>query len=180
MASRGSLLQSLHREHSNPVRALLEVITVRLANHIDAVNEYIQRTLLYHTMDRARLTEWVEATIDELQATCQVSVNSMGFYEATPLSRATVGACMTPEDGVFVYDELQRALKAFVMDGEMHVFYMFTPVNTSSIGDINWRIYRNEIEQLDESGMRVLKFVGVSPAFVNRMCVLPLWLAAVE
>ncbi|KAI4149837.1 MAG: hypothetical protein LQ341_001231 [Variospora aurantia] len=150
-------------------RALLEVITVRLANHIDAVNEYIQRTLLYHTMDRARLTEWVEATIDELQATCQVSVNSMGFYEATPLSRATVGACMTPEDGVFVYDELQRALKAFVMDGEMHVFYMFTPVNTSSIGDINWRIYRNEIEQLDESGMRVLKFVGVSPAFVNRM-----------
>ncbi|KAL9017957.1 MAG: hypothetical protein Q9185_004702 [Variospora sp. 1 TL-2023] len=150
-------------------RALLEVITVRLANHIDAVNEYIQRTLLYHTMDRTRLTEWVEATIDELQATCQVSVNSVGFYEATPLSRATVGACMTPEDGVFVYDELQRALKAFVMDGEMHVFYMFTPVNTSSIGDINWRIYRNEIERLDESGMRVLKFVGVSPAFVNRM-----------
>ncbi|KAI4091112.1 MAG: hypothetical protein LQ344_004340 [Seirophora lacunosa] len=120
-------------------------------------------------MDRARLTEWVEATIDELRASGQVSVNSTGFYEATPLSRATVGACMTPEDGVFVYDELQRALKAFVMDGEMHVFYMFTPVNISSIGDINWRIYRNEIERLDESGMRALEFVGVSPAFVNRM-----------
>ncbi|KAL8762062.1 MAG: hypothetical protein Q9184_001870 [Pyrenodesmia sp. 2 TL-2023] len=118
---------------------------------------------------RARLKDWVAETIAELQNTAQISVDSMGMYQATPLSRATVGACMTPEDGVFVHDELRRALQAFVMDGEMHVFYMFTPVNISNIGDINWRIFRTEIEKLDESGLRVLEFVGISPAFVNRM-----------
>ncbi|KAL8717169.1 MAG: hypothetical protein Q9225_005560 [Loekoesia sp. 1 TL-2023] len=154
-------------------RALLEVITVRLATHITAIDEYIQRTLLYHTMERARLKDWVESTIDELQEAGQISIDCTGAHEATALSRATVGSCMTPEDGVFVYDELRRALRAFVMDGEMHVFYMFTPVNTSGFGDINWRIFRNEIERLDESGMRVLEFVGISPAFVNKMYVVP-------
>lgn len=124
-------------------------------------------------MDRCRLKGWVEDTLNELQTTGQISVDSMGMYEATPLSRATVGACMTPEDGIFVHDELQRALRAFVMDGEMHVFYMFTPVNISSADDINWRIFRSEIERLDESGIRVLELVGISPAFVNRMFIFP-------
>ena len=124
-------------------------------------------------MDRERLKEWVATTINELQTSHQISIDSFGSYEATTLSRATVGACMTPEDGVFVHDELRRALRAFVMDGEMHVFYMFTPVNIGGFGDINWRIFRNEIERLDESGIRVLEFVGISPAFVNKMSALP-------
>lgn len=122
-------------------------------------------------MEKARLKDWVAETIDELQNTAQISVDSMGMYQPTPLSRATVGAGMTPEDGAFVHDELRRALQAFVMDGEMHVIYMFTPVNISNIGEINWRIFRTEIEKLDESGLRVLEFVGINPAFVNRMSV---------
>ncbi|KAL8714891.1 MAG: hypothetical protein Q9220_001404 [cf. Caloplaca sp. 1 TL-2023] len=136
---------------------------------MNAIDEYVQRTLLRHTMDGAQLKVWVEDTISELQNAGQIIVDSNGSYEATPLSRATVGSCMTPEDGVFVHDELQRALRAFVMDGEMHVFYMFTPISIWGLGDINWRIFRREIERLDESGMRVLEFVGVKPAFVNRM-----------
>lgn len=162
-------MQTFWERYAYLSRALLEVITVRLATHINAIDEYIQRTLLYHTMDKVRLKDWVAETINELQITAQISLDSMGMYQATPLSRATVGACMTPEDGVFVHDELRRALQAFVMDGEMHVFYMFTPVNISNIGDINWRIFRTEIEKLDESGLRVLEFVGINPAFVNRM-----------
>ncbi|KAL8953695.1 MAG: hypothetical protein Q9222_000440 [Ikaeria aurantiellina] len=152
-------------------RALLEVITVRLATHMNTIDEYVQRTLLCHTMDRAQLKVWVEDTIRELETAGQITVDSNGSYEATPLSRATVGSCMTPEDGVFVHDELQRALRAFVMDGEMHVFYMFTPISIWGLGDINWRIFRREVERLDESGMRVLEFVGIKPAFVNRMSV---------
>ncbi|KAL8706736.1 MAG: hypothetical protein Q9201_000261 [Fulgogasparrea decipioides] len=149
--------------------ALLEVIAVRLATHINAIEEYVQRTLLYHTTDKARLKKLVEDAIHDLQNTGQIRIDSDGSFEATSLSRATVGSCMTPEDGLFVHDELQRALRAFVMDGEMHIFYMFTPLNIWGIGDINWRIFRGEIERLDESGLRVLQFVGINPAFVNRM-----------
>ncbi|CAO1598019.1 hypothetical protein XANCAGTX0491_001796 [Xanthoria calcicola] len=160
---------SMKPEKRGIKRALLEVLTVRLATHRSAIDEYIRRTLLYHSMDKEMLSRWVEDTMEELQSLGQVKVDATGSYEATPLARATVGSGMTPEDGVFVQDELQRALRAFVMDGEMHVFYMFTPINIWGISEINWRIFRNEIERLDESGMRVLAFVGISPAFVNRM-----------
>ncbi|KAL8802236.1 MAG: hypothetical protein Q9182_003956 [Xanthomendoza sp. 2 TL-2023] len=160
---------SMKREKRGIKRALLEVLTIRLATYEGAVDEYIRRTLLHHSMDKDELSSWVETIMKELQSAGHIRIDATGSYEATPLARATVGSCMTPEDGVFVHDELQRALRAFVMDGEMHVFYMFTPINIWGIGDINWRIFRGEVDRLDESGMRVLEFVGISPAFVNRM-----------
>ena len=43
-------------------------------------------------------------------------------YEATQLGQAVVASAFAPEDGLFVHDELKRALKAFVMDGDMHIF----------------------------------------------------------
>lgn len=68
-----------------------------------------------------------------------------------------------------MYDEFKRALRAFVMDGEMHIFYMFTPVHSSGLGEINWQIFRDQIDGLDESGLRVLEFVGIKPSAVNKL-----------
>lgn len=149
-------------------RALLEVITVRLATHITAIREYVQRTLLYHTMDRALLSTMVVKALEELIDSGLITVDSLGLYNATLLSQATVASYLSPEDGIFLHGELRRALQAFVMDGDMHIFYTFTPVYTS-VADIHWPIFRNEIDSLDESGLRVLEFVGVNPALVNRM-----------
>jgi len=134
-----------------------------------AIQEYVQRTLLYHTMNRAELDSMVAATLDELVASNLISLDSLGSYEATLLSQATVASFLTPEDGLFLHDELRRALRAFVMDGEMHIFYTFTPVCSPGIADLNWPVFRREMESLDESGLRVLEFVGVNPGLVNRM-----------
>lgn len=136
---------------------------------MNAIQEYIQRTLLYHTMDRNLLDSMVHTTIDDLTATGMVTVDATGSYEATPLSEATIASSLTPDDGIFVHSELRRALRAFVMDGEMHIFYMFTPVQSSNISSVSWSIFRREMECLDESGIRVLEFVGVNPGLVNRM-----------
>ena len=156
-------------EQANSDRALLEVITVRLATHMTAIQEYIQRTLLFHTLDRQVLDTLVQRTVEDLVATGMIAVDNLGSYSATLLSQATVASSLTPEDGVFVHSELQRALRAFVMDGEMHIFYMFTPVQLSVPGDINWPIFRRELDRLDDSGIRVLEFVGVNPGLVNKM-----------
>jgi DNA polymerase theta len=161
---------SLTPEKRGIKRALLEVITVKLATHIAAIQEYVQRTLLYHTMDRAQLNNMVTATLEELIDSGLVTLDCLGSYEATQLSQATVASYLTPEDGIFLYGELRRALRAFVMDGEMHIFYTFTPVYNSGI-DIKWPIFRREMEGLDESGLRVLEFVGVNLGLVNRMYV---------
>ena len=90
-------------------------------------------------------------------------------YEATRLGQAIVGSAFSPEDGLFVYEELRRALQAFVMDGDMHIFYMFTPLQVAVQTQIDWLIFRDQLDNLDESGIRALQFVGVRPGFVNTM-----------
>lgn len=93
-------------------------------------------------------------------------------YEATRLGQAVVASSFAPEDGLYVYDELKRALRAFVMDGDMHIFYMFTPFQVAMANQIDWQIFRDQLDNLDESGIRALQFVGVQPGFVNTMYVL--------
>ena len=114
--------------------------------------------------------QWmVQTNIDDLLDCGMVVVAEGGSYEATLLGQAIIAASLTPEDGLFVYAEFQRALQTFVMDGEMHIFYMFTPIQSTGLGEINWPIFRREVQGLDESGLRVLKFCGANPAFINRM-----------
>ena len=150
-------------------RALLEIITTRLATHPVALQEYVRQTLLYHSAAELDPVETVATVIDELLQSGLVVRDRFGGYEATSLSQAIVASYLTPEDGVFLHQELTKALQAFVMDGEMHVFYTFTPVTLSGTAEINWPVFRKEIDHLDESGLRVLDLVGVRAAFVNRM-----------
>ncbi len=133
------------------------------------MNDYIKRTLLYHAMGKGDLRAMVKLTIEDLLASNLIIMDRTGSYEASLLSQAIVASSLTPDDGIFVHDEIQRALRAFVMDGEMHIFYMFTPVQSTGLADIKWPIFRTEMEGLDESGLRVLKYVGISPKFVNEM-----------
>ena len=134
-----------------------------------AIQEYTQRTLLCYTMERVKLDAMVAATLEELLALQLITVDHLGSYKATPTSQAIVASCLTPEDGSFIHGELCRALRAFVMDGEMHMFYTFTPVYLPGAADINWPVFRREMWNLDESGLRVLEFVGINPSLVNRM-----------
>jgi replicative superfamily II helicase len=168
------VVSSLTPEKRGLKRALLEVIATRLATSPESTNDYIQRTLLYQTMDHQELEAMVETTIQELQDADTIRHTDTGSYEATLLGQAIVAASLTPEDGIFVHEELQRALRAFVMDGEMHIFYMFTPVQTASLSEIVWPTFQKEMERLDDSSIRALQFVGVKPSFVNKMYILTL------
>ncbi|KAI9773041.1 MAG: hypothetical protein M1835_006207 [Candelina submexicana] len=150
-------------------RAILEVIATRLATTPGSLDEYVKRTLLWHSTDHDDLKQLVKSTIQDLLARSLITIDAISCFEATTLGQAIVASSLTPEDGLFVYDEFKRALRAFVMDGEMHIFYMFTPVHSSGLGEINWQIFRDQINELDESGLRVLDFVGIKPSAVNRL-----------
>ena len=169
MADLPPLSSSLTAEKRGIKRALLEVIAIKLATHEDAVEEYIKRTLLYHTMGHDELGLMIKSTMKELIRTNLISTDGAGSYAPSRLSLAIVGAALNPEDGIFIHSELEKALRSFVLDGEMHVFYLFTPSQLSGLSDINWSVFRREIEHLDESGERVLALVGVKPSLVNRM-----------
>lgn len=159
-----SLITGKHRIQ----RALLEVIAVRLATSRESLDDYVRKTLLYQSMDLEKMDEVVEASLSDLQSRGFIAIGSYDNFEATQLGKAIVTASLDPEDGVFIHGELRKALQAFVMDGEMHILYTFTPVQDMSVG-INWKVFANEMENLDESGMRVLGFLGLKPTEINRM-----------
>lgn len=99
-------------------RALLEVIAIRLANSRDTVLDYIQRTLLNLSIAPDIIEAHVESSLRDLTEMEFIQSES-DLYTATQLGKAVVASSLEPEDGAFVHREMQRALRAFVMDGEM-------------------------------------------------------------
>lgn len=120
-----------------------------------------------------------------------VQKDEAGAYQATQLGKAVVASSLEPEDGAFVHRELQRALRAFVLDGEMHILYTFTPIQDFAI-NVNWRVFRNEVEDLDDSAHRVMSFLvsnlssissfsaASSTSYTNTSLSLVLWLESLR
>ncbi|TAQ89791.1 hypothetical protein B7494_g1900 [Chlorociboria aeruginascens] len=149
-------------------RALLEVIATKLATSVESIDDYMKKTLLYQTIDHGELADMVKFTLDELKQTGLVQEDGASTFQATLLGEAIVMSSLTPEDGLFIHRELKKALQAFVMDGEMHVLYTFTPMQAPS-ATVNWQVFRQEMEGLDDSDLRVLNFVGLKPQVINKM-----------
>ncbi|KAK0119000.1 hypothetical protein ONS96_012073 [Cadophora gregata f. sp. sojae] len=149
-------------------RALLEVIATKLASDDESIDDYMKKTLLYHSMDHEELAKMVESTMQDLEGDQLVQRTNESGFKATLLGEAIVASSLTPEDGLFIHRELRKALQAFVMDGEMHVLYSFTPVQ-AAVTNINWRIFRKEMDGFDESNLRAMDFVGLKPSIINKM-----------
>ena len=148
-------------------KALLEVIATKLATSEESVNDYIKKTLLCQSIDRDEMVDMVNGTLQDLEET-QLIRNENSNLHATLLGEAIVASSLTPEDGIFIHKELRKSLDAFVMNGEMHVLYCFTPIQFAQ-SNINWQMLRREVEGLDENNMRVLGFVGIKPSIINKM-----------
>ncbi|PYH89900.1 DNA-directed DNA polymerase theta [Aspergillus ellipticus CBS 707.79] len=150
-------------------RALLEAIATGLVSGFDAIKEYVKCTLLYLTVEKKLAYSIMHSALQELITEGLLHLNDDESYSPTQLGQAVVASAFSPEDGLFVHEELKRALQAFVMDGDMHIFYMFTPLQAAGSTPIDWPIFRDQLDNLDESGLRALQFVGVQPGFVNSM-----------
>lgn len=148
-------------------RALLEVIATKLATSPASIDDYMRKTLLFQTLDETALLNMVKETLQGLVAMGLVDQKE-GIFQATMLGQAIVASSLSPPDGVFIHRELSKAVQAFVLDGEMHILYAFTPIQPV-IAEVNWQIFRNELEKLDESGLRVLDFVGIKPTVINNL-----------
>ncbi|KAJ5934146.1 Helicase C-terminal [Penicillium verhagenii] len=160
---------SLVPEKRGLKRALLEAIATGLVSGLEAIKEYVRCTLLYRTLDKKLAYSIMNSALKELVDEELLLLTEDEAYGATLIGQAVVASAFAPEDGLFVYEELKKALQAFVMDGDMHIFYMFTPLQVAMNTPIDWPIFRDKLDQLDDSGIRALQYVGVQPGFVNTM-----------
>ena len=148
---------------------MLEIIAIRLATGRESLDDYVSKTMLAYTADPQAIQENVEESLAELQKMEFIAPDDDGGFQATLLGKAIVASSLDPHDGIFIHNELNTALKAFVMDGEMHVLYNFTPVHDLGGVTVNWKAFWNEMQQLDDSGLRVMQFLGLKPVVVNNM-----------
>ncbi|PHH88258.1 hypothetical protein CDD83_7774 [Cordyceps sp. RAO-2017] len=163
-----SVTSCLNTENRRLQRALLEVITIRLATTRDSIRDYFSKSLLSISYGEEFVHKGLESSLEEIQGLGLATCDHLEGFAPTQLGRAVVASAIDPDDGIFVHKELSKALRAFVMDGEMHILYVFTPVQGFG-GTVNWQVFRNEMEQLDESGLRVLNFLGIKPTAVLRL-----------
>ncbi|KAK4226124.1 DNA polymerase theta [Podospora fimiseda] len=126
-------------------RALLETITIKLATSREALDDFVSKTMLAYSTEAepGSIQKHVEASLENLESMQFITVDDGSTFQATLLGSAVVASSLDPDDGIFIHNELRTALKAFVMDGDMH--------------------------QLDESGMRVLDLIGLKPFMINKM-----------
>lgn len=149
--------------------ALLEVIVIRLATTRESIDEYAKKSLFHHSNGLSETISCVDSSLLELERMEFIQYHEDGSaYVATQLGKAVVASSIDPEDGLFVYGELKGALKAFVMDGDMHVIYTFTPVSATDIL-VNWKVFLDMVETLDESGHRVMNLLGIKIPLIVRM-----------
>lgn len=147
---------------------MLEVISVRLATTLESIQDYFAKSFLSYTHGVEFVHASLKSGLEELRDMGLVSCDSFSSFAPTQLGKAIVAAAIDPDDGVFIHKELMKTLRAFVMDGEMHILYVFTPVQDFGI-TVNWQVFRNEVERLDESGLRVISFLGIKPTAVQKL-----------
>lgn len=146
----------------------MEIIAIRLATSYESLMDYFSKSLLNSSQPSDFIQRGIFASLEELEQMGLIAKDALETYSPTRLGKAIVASAIDPDDGVFVHQEMTRALRAFVMDGEMHILYVFTPVNDFGI-EVNWQVFRNEMESLDESGLRVLEFLGIRPTSILRL-----------
>ena len=147
----------------------MEIIAISLATSRESLDDYVSKTMLAYSAEPDSIQENVEASIADLQRMKFITVDDYDNFDATLLGKAIVASSLDPEDGIFIHSELKKALEAFVLDGDMHVLYNFTPVNDLGGVMVNWKAFWNEMQQLDDSGLRVMLFLGLKPTVVEKM-----------
>ncbi|KAJ6446271.1 helicase and polymerase containing protein tebichi [Purpureocillium lavendulum] len=132
------------------------------------VDPVLEETVLYGVAFHHFVHQSLDKSLEEIQRMGLAAKDTADCLVATQLGKAIVASAIDPDDGVFVHRELTKALRAFVMDGEMHILYVFTPVQDFGV-IVNWQVFRNEMELLDESGLRVMNFLGIKPTSILKL-----------
>ncbi|XP_046614510.1 DNA polymerase theta [Neodiprion virginianus] len=158
-------------EGSGPlIRALLEAVASEVACTPVDINLYGRCMLASFNPENNVGTHTKEA-MDYLTThefiTVQETKEKEQRWVATALGKACLASSVSPGEGLFLFEELQRARKCFVLETELHIIYLVTPFNSGSLtSQIDWMIFFNLWKSLSECERRVGQMVGIEERFV--------------
>ena len=158
-------------EGSGPlIRALLEAVASEVAYTAKDIELYTNCTLVSFANEDFILESTRQAIkflVDHELFMLQTTENGEERWIATLLGKACLAASIPPSDGLFLFEELQKARRCFVLDTELHVIYLVTPFSSSQqIGQIDWIVFLDLWQTISESERRVGHMVGVEEGFL--------------
>ncbi|XP_064500551.1 DNA polymerase theta isoform X2 [Pseudopipra pipra] len=168
---------------SSMKRAILEIIVGGVANTPDDVQTYASCTLLASSLkeskwenekeqDKAQAGP-IEACVTWLLENEFIQVLDSGndvkakVYHPTHLGSATLSSSLSPTEAMEIFADLQRAMKSFVLENDLHIVYLVTPVYEEWT-TIDWYQFFCLWEKLPASMKRVAELVGIEEGFLAR------------
>ncbi|XP_029175852.1 DNA polymerase theta [Nylanderia fulva] len=151
------------------IRALLEAVASEVLYTLEDLKLYINCTLLSLSEPSDIQTfsdEAIKFLLDNEFLLLQTTERETRWV-ATPLGKACLAASIPPREGLFLFEELQKARRCFVLDTELHVIYLVTPLSAGcQIGTVDWMVFHELWNTMSESERRVGKLIGVEERFV--------------
>ncbi|KAM6290845.1 DNA polymerase theta isoform 1-T2 [Porphyrio hochstetteri] len=178
----------LHRREGEGVassmkRAILEIIVGGVASTPDDVQTYAACTLLASSLKESKWenekaqdkvqTGPIEACVAWLLENEFIQVLDSGkdvkakVYHPTHLGSATLSSSLSPTEAMEIFADLQRAMKSFVLENDLHIVYLVTPVYEEWT-TIDWYQFFCLWEKLPASMKRVAELVGIEEGFLAR------------
>ncbi|KAM9319608.1 DNA polymerase theta [Gastrophryne carolinensis] len=162
------------------IRAILEIVAGGVADTPEDVRIYASCTLLAASMreenedpEQADLGA-IEACVEWLLKNEFINLfeeerdgNKVEVYRATKLGSATLASSMSPMEALGIFADLQRAMKGFVLENDLHILYLVTPVY-EEWATIDWYQFFCLWEKLPVSMKRVAELVGIEEGFLAR------------
>ncbi|XP_044525103.1 DNA polymerase theta [Gracilinanus agilis] len=88
-------------------------------------------------------------------------------YHPTHLGSATLSSSLSPTEALDIFADLQRAMKGFVLENDLHIVYLVTPLYEDWTA-IDWYKFFCLWEKLPISLKRVAELVGIEEGFLAR------------
>ncbi|XP_029948848.1 DNA polymerase theta-like [Salarias fasciatus] len=160
------------------LRAILEIIVGGVASSPQDVRLYASCSLLAASMKHESKNKSneesnkgaIEACVEWLMENEFISIQKDGAderYCPTQLGAATLSSSLSPPEALGIFADLQRAMKGFVLENDLHILYLITPLYAEWT-TIDWYQFFCLWEQLSSSMKRVAELVGVQEGFLAR------------
>ncbi|XP_064452724.1 DNA polymerase theta isoform X1 [Mirounga angustirostris] len=165
------------------IRAILEIIVGGVASTSQDMQTYASCTFLAASMKEGKLgiqknqdsfqLGAIEACVmwlleNEFIQITEASDGTEGkVYHPTHLGSATLSSSLSPTDTLDIFADLQRAMKDFVLENDLHIVYLVTPM-FEEWTTIDWYQFFCLWEKLPTSMKRVAELVGVEEGFLAR------------
>ncbi|XP_068038024.1 DNA polymerase theta isoform X4 [Anomalospiza imberbis] len=168
---------------SSMKRAILEIIVGGVASTPENVQTYASCTLLASSLKESKWENGkkqdntqagpIEACVAWLLENEFIQVVDSGddvkakVYHPTHLGSATLSSSLSPTEALEIFADLQRAMKSFVLENDLHIVYLVTPVYEEWT-TIDWYQFFCLWEKLPASMKRVAELVGIEEGFLAR------------